>query len=147
MKKTVLAVLMVVMVVTPCLAQEVEPSEIFSLHGTAWDSTAIISIVLPPQLPIGESFDLGFYGRKVYMGPLSRSAPNPFSCYIDLLVASFYVDWRGSSMSSGILLPNGKGTSIVIGYMILIPFIAFQIHELNLEDDNWTPPEPEPEVE
>ena len=145
MKKTVLAVLMVVMFVTPCFAQEVEPSEVFSLHGTVWEHTAIITIVFPdPHFPSKESYDLGFYGGKVYNNALSRPESKPFNCYIDLLVASFYVTWHGLSGTSGILLPNGKGISIVTAF---IPFIALQILEVNIINDNWTPPEHEPEVE
>lgn len=142
MKKTISAVLIVALVVTPCLALEVESDKIFSLHGTAWENTAIISIVFPdPPFNVNESFDLGFYGGKVYVRSFRGwSAPNPFSCYIDLLVASFYVTWYGLSMSSGILLPNGKGISIGIAF---IPFIAFAIHEASIINDNWTPPEPE----
>ena len=36
MKKTILAVLMVVLVATPCFAQEVESDEILTLEGTFW---------------------------------------------------------------------------------------------------------------
>jgi len=35
MKKTILVVVMLVMVTTPCLA-EIEPDGSFSLHGTQW---------------------------------------------------------------------------------------------------------------
>ena len=37
MKKTILAVLMVVLVATPCFAQEVEPDGLFSIEGTEWN--------------------------------------------------------------------------------------------------------------
>ena len=147
MNKTVLAVavLMVVVVVTPSLPQEIEPSKIFSLHSTVWEHTAVITIVFPdPPLPVSESFNLGFYRGKVYKRPLRRPEPNPLSFYIDLLVSSFYVTWYGLSMVSGILLPNGKGVSIGIAFL---PFIALQINEVTIINDNWTPPEPEPEVQ
>jgi len=36
MKRTILVMLMVVIIVTPCFAQEIGPEGIFSLHGTKW---------------------------------------------------------------------------------------------------------------
>jgi hypothetical protein len=56
MKRTILAVLMVVMVATPCLAQELEPEGNFSIEGTRWI--------------VGDGneggLQLGFYQRKIY---------------------------------------------------------------------------------
>ena len=42
MKKTILAVLMVVMIATPCFAQEVEPDGLFSIEGTKWRVCTIL---------------------------------------------------------------------------------------------------------
>ena len=36
MKKTILAVLMVLVIATPCFAEEVEPDGLFSIEGTRW---------------------------------------------------------------------------------------------------------------
>ena len=36
MKRTILVVLMSVVIVTPCFAQEIEPDGLFSIEGTRW---------------------------------------------------------------------------------------------------------------
>ena len=41
MRKIILAVFVVVMLTTPCLAQEIEPEGFFSLGTTFWDCTCI----------------------------------------------------------------------------------------------------------
>jgi hypothetical protein len=79
MKKLILAVLMAVMLATPCFAQEVEPEGIFSLHGTLWQTlpTGVQLLPFPPSLvPI--DWEFGFYGGEVY--------PGGYSFYIDMLL-------------------------------------------------------------
>ena len=51
MKKTILGILMVVMVATPCFAQEVEPDGLFSLDGTLWRYSGLeMEIIIPVDL-------------------------------------------------------------------------------------------------
>ena len=59
MRKTILLVLMAIMIVTPCMAEEVEPDGIFSLHGTSWKA-----IIIAPY-GVWER-GLGFYKGRVY---------------------------------------------------------------------------------
>ena len=70
MKRTILIILMVVLFVTPCLAQEIEPDAIHRLHGTAWMVTEVWL-----EGPKGDGFgvdiyQLAFYGRYGYRGSL-----------------------------------------------------------------------------
>ena len=56
MKKTIVAVLMVVMLATTCFAQQVEPDGIFTLEGTLW-------------LRLGREETnsyMGFHGEEIY---------------------------------------------------------------------------------
>ena len=76
MKRTILVVLAIVMVATPCLAQEIETDGLFSLHGTLWEALPVgIQLVPFPWfqiLPIPEIWNtdglqFGFYGGEVYI--------------------------------------------------------------------------------
>ena len=64
-KKVILAVLMVLMVVAPCLAETV-PEGISSLHGTLWEETRMFFNPTPAITHIG------FYGGKVYYQTAGR---------------------------------------------------------------------------
>ena len=59
MKRTILVVLMVFVVVTPCFAQEVEPEGMLSLHGTVWQVEPTWTI-----LPYPGFFDDVFEARQ-----------------------------------------------------------------------------------
>lgn len=41
--KRLISLVLTVMIATPCLAQEVEPEGISSLHGTGWVSTVLLN--------------------------------------------------------------------------------------------------------
>ena len=70
MKKTILVVLSMVMVVTPCVAEEVEPAGLFSIEETEWWLLPIAMVVLwpipipiPLLVPIYQIYaNWGFYG-------------------------------------------------------------------------------------
>ena len=53
MKRTILVVLMVAMVATPCLAQEIETEGLFSIEGTTWKCIGVaIQILEPPFISL-----------------------------------------------------------------------------------------------
>jgi hypothetical protein len=59
MKKLILAVLMVVMLAVPCMA-EVEPEGLFGLEGTFWSGISLEQVGIP--IPFG----LGFHENTMY---------------------------------------------------------------------------------
>jgi len=151
MKKTILAVIMVLVFVTPCLAQEIEPEGMFSIEGTLWLQYEIIFFPFPPFVFVG-SEDIGFYKGKVYgyEGYGDYYFPIEESSYIDLLMVSIAYSIRGilseaGSISLAIMQPIGIGVMTSINIMNFyppkIPF--FTIGILIKVDDNWIPPEVE----
>ena len=162
MRKMLLVLLIVVMIVTPCFAQELEPEWIFSLHGTAWKVLAEYLIFPPPVIigPIGdEEPDVGFYRGKLYKIYSSGEAYiYGASFYIDMIVSSFFIDYSfmyWSSISThvgggvpeynfGIALPIGIGMWVKWAYQWyrhpLLPFIRIEL--LIKTEDNWIPQPP-----
>ena len=134
MKKTILVVLMVLMVSTPCLAQEVEPDGIFSIGGTLWEATYIF----PPEYWGGHMSEIGFYKGEVYgLGGL-------FSFYVNLGIASFFMvgmhEWYGRGIYFGLMQPIGIGVMTFTGISNYPSAIVFTIASLVKAEDNWTPP-------
>jgi len=145
MKRTILVALIVAMIVTPCLAQEVEPEGIFSLHGTKWNSLAAIVILPFPWLfsPYFSGYTgLGFYDKEVYP---SLSYDFVWSFYVDMIVASVFVYHKA--------VPRGSSEQIGFGFMQPIGIgmmIEYDHHYRSLDmlttwlliktNDNWTPP-------
>jgi len=115
MKKTILVMLMVLMISTPCLA-EVEPDGLFSIEKTLWES---------------DRSYYGFYQGTVYrcnydMGAfLCSEMDNSF--YIDLFLVSIFT---GTFNSSGILFP-------LSGIGVLYDSISIRL--LSKVDDDWIP--------
>lgn len=149
MKKTILAVLMAVMIATPCLAQEVEPEGMFSIEGTLWETLPIGLQILPfPFIWPMNDLQIGFYGGEVYLDGSKRFVENSF--YADMLVCSVFsgsykntsIGYVGSSVwYSGILQPVGIGMVFGItfgGGAITVPMIHVAL--LIKTDNNWTPP-------
>lgn len=152
MKRTILAVLMVTLIATPCFAQEVEPEGLFSIDGTEWRALPIGLLLFPiPLLPLPVLGEVtwGFYGGEVYPQP---SDPATKSFYIDMLVASIF---RYEEMTSipgnvpftetgfGIMQPIGIG--MMINYTKLNPSdsqslpLQISMGLLIKTDNNWTP--------
>ena len=148
MRRTILGIIIVLLITTPCLAQEIEPEGLFSIEGTQWQSLPIWIQILPfPWLQIYE-FSIGFYGGKIYRYPSSGFIYESF--YLDMLVASifrykesdhsFFAYYDGTHF--GILQPIGVGVMIVSGRNLnFIPVLGVMIL-IKVEDD-WTPPEEE----
>ena len=140
MKKTILVMLMVLMITTPCLA-EVETEGIFCIGGTKWVGT----YTFPPSYR-GETGEIGFYRGTVYgFGGIDKAAPLSF--YMDLGIASFFMvgvgGYGGCGIYFGIMQPIGIGVMTFTAIVSVPPFIRFAIASLIKIDDNWIPPEVE----
>ena len=104
MKKIILVVLMIVMITTPCLAQEIEPNGIFSIEGTEW------------RIRSGD-IRLGFHQGEIY------------HTYYDLYEGE---KWRKCSSSTDGLdpfyadLPVSYFQCVVLVYFGLVPFTLYQ---------------------
>jgi len=152
MKKTILVVLMLVMVTTPCLA-EIEPDGIFSIEGTKW--LAIPIGIFPPILHVGLPTQyLGFYNGKVYHleygeGPYDIQFFDD-SSYVDLLGIGYYLYnhivrrlFGPSSYYkvSGIMYTPGIGIALQVGehsgYGLSLWTLSTVI--LLKVTDNWEP--------
>jgi len=150
MKRTILAVLMAVMVFTPCLAQEVETDGLFSIDGTLWTRCGIsISDIEPSFSPPSCWGLVGFDQGNVYSCmDEGNSCTSNESSYIDLLVVSI-VTWRsyGPSTSKGlyILQPSGFGVFTSF-FRSFSPHPRENVYSTGIMfkvQDDWTPPEVE----
>ena len=143
MKKIILAVLMVLIVATPCFAQEVETDGLFSIKGTKWEA-------LPFQFTPFWYMVLGFSGGTVYSVYSEYTLPTSNSFYIDMLVASIFMYARdrdpiwlgpGIEIGFGILQPIGFGVMITYIKHENLPFPIIDMVLLTKTDNNWKPPE------
>jgi len=161
MKKTILALIILTMVSTPCLA-EVETDGLFSVDGTLWGSCFIGCISIPPFIGISCEAEFGFYQGKQYLcaGNNCISASDT-SAYNDLVVVSiaYYIDipdggnWIEDDWGSflAIMQPIGIGVFTMIGYssgggggwVSLPPALLGAMGIMFKINDNWTPPEVE----
>jgi hypothetical protein len=148
MKKTILVVLMVLMVSTPCLA-EVEPEGIISIEGTNWQTILVWTILpIPHFVPAGAS--IGFSGGVVYPCMCIGNVTNSF--YIDMVAASFFMysaeytppdvrDYVVNEVAMGIVQPTiGVGFMISYQTQIYFPIPLVYMALLIKTNDNWTPP-------
>ena len=151
MKKTILAVLMALVFVTPCLAQEVETDGLFSIEGTRWRSCGISSSI---QFGLGGSgsgfnFNIGcsgnsywFHEGKVYSCNSSDYCSSlPASSYIDTPLVS--IAYIGQSFLQDLYLfimqPSGFGVYTRLYSLVLGG--GFETGIMFKVDDNW-PGEP-----
>ena len=56
MRRIILGIVIVLMLSTPCLAQEIEPERLFSFHGTRW-----LRCYMSVQIPMGFGEEVDFY--------------------------------------------------------------------------------------
>ena len=147
MKKTIPPVLMLALVVTPCLAQQVEPDGLFSIEGTLWGYCAI-------GFPTG-CHSIGFNQETVYHcsqeGDNCQITSMP---YVDLLVVSIagyppYIDdSSGAGYDLWIMQPIGFGVYTMFAFipgrggpsLRTPPMLFFSIGVMIKIDDDWTPP-------
>ena len=151
MKKIVLVVLMV-MVTTPCFAQEIEADGLFSIDGTKWETLIGWQIFPLPWIflyPDMYDLEFGFYGGEVY--PDLQAVEISF--YTDMLVSSvFYTNTApiipqaggggGRSLFFGIMQPIGIGMVVEV-FESYYPFPFISIALLIKTDDSWVPPDME----
>ena len=147
MKKITLTVLLIAMLATPCLAQEVKPDGIFSVEGTRWVSCWIGLTSSEPPIRTGCNSILGFYQGTIY-ACVEEDNCNPlpdhiFSySYSDLLVFSILnmaIDpLYGDDSSVAIMLPCGLG---VERFLSSDPLGLSSIGIMFRVDNDWKPPE------
>lgn len=136
MKRTILVALMIVMLATPCFAQEVEPDGMFSIEGTSW-----IIASLSSQVGYCVPFcRLGFYARDIYME--NESEPFDIGVYFDLPLVSpfagiFFLE-NLTVITLGAMQPS---VEYGVGMTIMIAEGAIPIPRINLwhkVSDSWT---------
>lgn len=148
MKKTILAVLMVVLVSTPCFAQEVE-----SIEGTIWEVLPIGLRIFPtPGIWIPGDLEFGFYDGKVYqnLSPVENSSYEDRLGFIVFSTANFPLSTQAigdviEPLYFGILQPTGMGI-VVEGNISLIPPGLFIKMALLIKTDGRFAPERDPIV-
>ena len=142
MKNIILALVIVVMVSTPCFA-EVETEGLFSVDGTFW-----IACGKPHGTGLGSNpsyncdKELGFYQGRVY-GDFRTLSPS----YDDLLGISFAFEYQNrGNLFRAIMLPIGLG---VFSWNEIIPpdcarcapkYYYYETGILLKINDDWTPP-------
>jgi hypothetical protein len=117
MKKTILLVLMVALITTPCFSQEVE-----SIEGTIWEVLPIGLRIFPtPGIWIPGDLEFGFYDGKVYqnLSPIENSSYEDKQGFI-VFVSTQAIGDVIEPLYFGILQPTGMGI-VVEGNISLIP--------------------------
>ena len=136
MKRTILAVVIAVMVVTPCLAQKVEADEQFSIEETMWAVYGISNGLST------RSKQMGFYQGRVYeLGSVSIFWLSPsYLNYIDTPVLSiaYNTDLRRWGRDRYVMLPIGFGVYREVRYSPKFG-LRFEIGIMFKEDDDWSP--------
>ena len=146
MKKTILAVLMVVIVSTPCFAQEGE-----SIEGTIWEVLPIGLRIFPtPGIWISGDLEFGFYDGKVYqnLSPIENSSYEDRLGFIVFSTANSPVSTQAigdviEPLYFGILQPTGMGIVFMGDISIFPPGLFIKMGLLIKTGDNWIPPEVE----
>jgi hypothetical protein len=150
MKKSTLAALMVVLVATPCFAQEVEPEGLFTIEGTLWNVCGI-SISDDQLLNIG-CYEMGFDQGTVYSNKDNAWSADERLSYIDTPLVSIAYDLafvlNAPSVNVFIMQPSGFGvyTDIfwVFGINCLDCFdVGFGMGIMFKVADDWIPKVPE----
>ena len=149
MKRTILAVLMLALVSSPCFAQEVEPEGIFSLEGTLWRfGTAITFYTRFPFFQITNSdSELGFHQETVYRCSGDNCDVVTRASYINSPVLSIVYFFNVIEFGLIIMQPIGLGISTSFGALFPITGFYYSISLIYKIDDNWSPPEDEPPTE
>ena len=146
MKKTILAVLMVVIVSTPCFAQEGE-----SIEGTIWEVLPVGLRIFPtPGIWIPGDLEFGFYDGKVYqnLSPIENSSYEERLGFIVFSTANSPVSTQAigdviEPLYFGILQPTVMGIVFMGDISIFPPGLFIKMGLLIKTGDNWIPPEVE----
>ena len=138
MKKTFLVVLMVVIIATPCFAQEIEPDGLFTIGDTKW-------LAINPFYPINLSY-FGFHNGQVYLTDENDDGCAGMCCgscfYTDLMFAIFFNTNPCGAIISGIISPLGFGivSGLAGGSGHGTGYFRFFFPPIVKVDNNWTPP-------
>lgn len=149
MKKAILVVLMVVMVITPCFALEVELDGIFSLDGTLWQyfrpEIHFGNTAGQPYFDIGvNSGEVGFYQGSVYW--CSENGCGSGGPYIDTPVIGIFFTLWFWSIDLWVMQPTvgiGLTTTCYCGGVSYTSGCGFGIGMMFKIDNNWSPPDVE----
>ena len=152
MKKTILAMLLVVMVSIPCFGQEIEPEGNDSIEGTLWRTCNIIFIAFPAGGVRGCAL-MGFHQDTVYFcTETAECNPYPSLTYIDSPLISIVFNNMTEVGSEGfelyIMQPMGFGVFMGSAFgwedtssdpqVFLFAARAGIVFKVN---DDWIPPE------
>ena len=165
MKKTVLVVLMMVMLGTPCLAQEVEPNGLFSIEGTRWRTCEISASIEFGFDDNHSGFDFsigcpansyGLYEEKVYScSEDTRCLTLRSYSYIDTPLVGIAHSSSESDLLDVdlfIMQPGGFGVHTSVQEHFRMHYwypdtnyeswkITFRMGIMFKLDNNWEPPE------
>jgi len=146
MKKTLLVLLMMLVVTTPCFAQEVEPEGFFTLEGTLWVTLEKNEMDSYTGFHGGEIYRIGtvqFPAPVEECSPVSDFPGNDVCFYSTLpLFAMFYYDYVTMSKTHvyGFMLPHlSIGFKFYPSQFYGHPFPYVDV--LIKVDSNWVPPE------
>ena len=155
MKRTILAVLMFVMIVTPCFAQEIEPDGLFSIEGTRWGYCWIelgIGCGAFFCLPFvrGGCDEIAFYQGTGYWcsKDINRCGINSRLTYIDSPLVSIVSDvWTpGNSRHAKFAIMQPTGFGVYIGFDWQSPqmprigaALSYSIGIMFKIEDDWSP--------
>jgi hypothetical protein len=138
---------MVVMIATPCLAQEIETDGIFSIEGTLWRMDEIQFATIPPFVQRSTTDSIGFHQEVVYFCDEYRGCrPSDTFTVIESPLGTIGMIVSLSAWSvfieTHIYLRNGFGVVIGFGSMMHagIPVLISHIGTVFKIEDNWTPP-------
>ena len=156
MKRTLLALLMIVMITTPCFAQEIETEGLFSIEGTTWKCIGVaIQILEPPFISLYNETVI-FEDRTVQttsgnIGILQYGYPPLDFLVLSVARAVLYEGAFRRDYATMVLQPTigvGMFSSIIREVdrysRIDKRFIGFGFGFMfKVDDDDWTPPEGE----
>lgn len=145
MKRTILALLMVALVSTPCLAQEVETDGLFSIEETLWRfGTGIAFYTRFPFFQITNSnSELGFHQGTVYRCSGDDCNVVSRTSYINSPVLSIVYFFNVIEFGLIIMQPIGLGISTSFGSLFPITGFYYSIALMYKVEDNWSPPDVE----
>ena len=143
MRNTILGILIVTLVATPCFAQEVEPDGLFSIGGTLWRfGTEITFSTRPPFLHINNiNAELGFHQGTIYRCSEDDCKLLPDVSYMDSPVLSIAYSFDSFGFGLIVLQPIGLGITTYFGtFFPGGPGFFYSITMMFKVEDNWTPP-------
>jgi len=144
MRRTILSVLLLAMVATPCFAEVIEPGGLFSIEGTLWRYIGFeIGIhSSQPFTAIKEnSFEMGFWRGYAYACEENRCTR--WGSYIDTPVVGIWYYFSIHTFALFAMQPSvGIGVSTYF-FWFLGPITGFDCYLRNgimfKTDDNWLP--------